>query len=106
MILTLLDTKPINMIIPFAPTYTQQIITRFYSLCFESESIPCPSFHSLSVSFEKLMTLMNPLLTSHALQRSIWKINQLFSLNCNDCLFYEGYVIFNLLYTVLILFLI
>lgn len=111
-ILQLLDKKPIAVILPFAPSYSQQIFTRFQSLCepFDMEILdqPCstcihyaPNIESqLVISASKLMDSMDPKLSFLCFNRAFTKINSLLGYPDGAQIQYESYVMFNILYNV------
>lgn len=114
-ILDLLVTKPITLILPFAPTYTQQIFTRFESIALGLDSdqqlphhscSPCnssslASHHYLCVSCEQLMSSMVHTLTPLCLHRAIGAINTMMGSPNEEVLYYEAYVMFNILFNVI-----
>lgn len=113
-ILDLLDTKPITLILPFAPTYTQQIFTRFESIalgldsdqqlphhyCNQCNSSSLASYHYLCVSYDQLMSSMVRTLTPLCLRRAIRAINTMTGTMNEEVLYYESYAMFNILFNV------
>lgn len=111
-VLQLLDKKPIAVILPFAPSYSQQIFTRFQSLCepFDMEILgqPCstcihyaPNFDSqFVISASKLMDSMSPKLSILCFNRAFTKINALLGYPDGAQIHYESYAMFNILYNV------
>ena len=113
-ILQLLDKKPIAVILPFAPTYSQQIFTRFQSLCdkTDKETInQCCStdptnplgFHQgqqLTITASNLLNSMNPKLSNVCFFRAFSKIQTLLNIPKTNQIEYEAYVMFNILYNV------
>ena len=107
-----MDTKPVSVILPFTPTYTQQVFTRFESLALDTDlpemhgsCKPCTtddivSHHYLSVSYEQLMASMSSPLTPICLRRAIYRINNLLGSENDSSLYYDAYVMFNILYNV------
>ena len=111
-ILQLLDKKPITVILPFAPSYSQQIFTRFQSLCdtFDAEILnqscsTClhhsPNFDTqFVISASKLMDSMNPKLSRLCFNRAFTKIHALLNHPEGMQIHYEAYAMFNILYNV------
>ena len=111
-ILQLLDKKPITLILPFAPSYSQQIFTRFESLCdqFEKKTFnqPCTAclysypnwYHQLTISASQLMNSMNPKLSPLCFRRAFCKIFTFLGHPLGAQIKYEAYVMFNILYNV------
>ncbi|CBK20795.2 uncharacterized protein [Blastocystis hominis] len=109
-ILQLLDKKPITVILPFAPSYSQQIFTRFQSLCdtFDAEILnqscsTClhhsPNFDTqFVISASKLMDSMNPKLSRLCFNRAFSKIHALLNHPEGMQIHYEAYAMFNILY--------
>ena len=110
--LQLLDSKPLSLILPFTPTYTDRIFTSFEStaLCLEENHplprrpcFPCSSDHSLShhqlgIEEDKLAQSLTNCISPYCLRRAIGAINRLLGEENDHLLNYEGYVMFTILF--------
>ena len=112
-----LKTKSISAVVPFAPAFTQQIVTRFESIALSLDSAfllldkkcrlcspqSLTSHHYLYMTAAQLMDCMVHKITKIALRRAISKINNLLGVPSDSLLSYEAYAMFNILFNVLII---